>query len=131
MRRTSNPAFIPQDMSFIRVIRRVTEKATPIQKNIMVAKQHTFLEIVKEVHGKLSADVYKSFDEIPHNWIKGRADFAKLTCQSYPFEQAWTIFQWRCYQCLRISILLKLLCQQQNLRSTQLKHLSQTRLYLP
>ena len=27
--------------------------------------------------------------------------------------------------------LLKLLCQQQNLRSTQLKHLSQTRLYLP
>ena len=43
----------------------------------MVPKQHTFLEIVKEIHGKLSADVYKSFDEIPHNWIKGRAGFCK------------------------------------------------------
>ena len=88
MRRISNPAFIPQDMSFIRVIRvirRVTEKATPIQKNIMVAKQHTFLEIAKEVHGKLSADVYKSFDEIPHNWIKGRADFAKTHLPILPF----------------------------------------------
>ena len=74
-----------EDMSFIRVIRRVTEKATPIQDIIMVAKQHTFLEIAKEIHGKLSADVYKSFDEIPHNWIKGRADFAKTHLPILPF----------------------------------------------
>ena len=66
-----------EDMSFIRVIRRVTEKATPIQDIIMVAKQHTFLKIAKEIHGKLSADMYKSFDGIPHNWIKGRAGFCK------------------------------------------------------
>jgi len=66
-------------MPRIRDIWQVTEKTTPIQDVIRVAKQHTFLEIAKEIHGKLSADVYKSFDKIPHNWIKGsyKAGFCK------------------------------------------------------
>ena len=79
---------LPYRLKTIRVIQRVTEKATPIQDIIMVAKHNTFLEIAKEIHGKLSADVYKSFDEIPHNWIKVEQTLQKLTCQSYPFEQA-------------------------------------------
>ena len=64
-------------MPRIRDIWQVTEKTTPIQDIVMVAKQQTFLEIEKEIHGKLLADVYNYFDKIPHNWIVGRAGFCK------------------------------------------------------
>ena len=96
----------------------------------MVAKQHTFLEIVEEIHRKLLADVYKSFDESPHNCIKVRAGFCENSLANLTLSSMDNISMEVVYYFLRTSILLKLLYQKQTLRSTQLKHLSQTGLYL-